>query len=181
MNRLTILLAISVTYLTWSLSLGAEPNKRAELGHSQKLRILVDKVMQPEAKWITEEWMIRETAEADFNVYSPRVGHDRLDEVRRVSAWCQKYGIYHMPWMRGSLSAPKDTSADGKRMLWENGSEQPPVESQFRRVLAVDHEVCRRVRQDERYRSAPDRRVPRLRELRCGTALEPLLPFHTTI
>jgi hypothetical protein len=125
MNRLTILLAICVTSLPWSLSHGAEPNKRSELGRSQKLRILVDKVMQPEANWITEEWMIRETAEADFNVYSPRLGHDRLDEVQRVSAWCQKYGIYHMPWMRGSLSAPKDASADGKRMLWENGIEQP--------------------------------------------------------
>ena len=101
------LLTTTVICLTWSLSLGAEPNDRSELGHAQKLRILVDKVMQPEANWVTEEWMIRETAEADFNVYSPRLGHDRLDEVRRVSAWCQKYGIYHMPWMRGSLSAPK--------------------------------------------------------------------------
>jgi hypothetical protein len=125
MNQRAAAVTLTVICLTASLSLGAEPNKRSELGRSQKLRILVDKVMQPEANWVTEEWMIRETADADFNVYSPRLGHDRLDEVRRVSVWCEKHGIYHMPWMRGSLSAPKDASADGKRMLWENGIEQP--------------------------------------------------------
>ena len=125
MNRRLLLLTTCLIFLARTLALAAEPDSRSELGRSAKLRILVDKVMQPEAGWVTEEWMIRETAEAGFNVYSPRVGHERLDEVRRVSAWCEKYGIYHMPWMRGSLSAPKDASADGKRMLWETGTEQP--------------------------------------------------------
>lgn len=124
--NLRVTLAASIVFcLMVNLTQGGEPAQRSQLGRSQKLRILVDKVMQPEAKWVTEEWMIRETAQAGFNVYSPRVGHDRLDEVRRVSAWCEKYGIYHMPWMRGSLSAPANASADGKRMLWEDGSEQP--------------------------------------------------------
>ncbi len=125
MNRYIAVLTPALTCLALSVSQGEEPNARSELGRGQKLRILVDKVMQPEAGGVTEEWMIRETVEAGFNVYSPRLGHDRLDEVRRVSAWCAKHGIYHMPWMRGSLTAPKDASADGKRMLWETGSEQP--------------------------------------------------------
>jgi len=45
--------------------------------------------------------------------------------VRRVTEWCEKYGIYHLPWMRGSLTSPKGPEADGKRMLWANGTEQP--------------------------------------------------------
>lgn len=98
---------------------------RAALGRTDKLRVLVDKVMQPEAKWITEEWMVREAAEAGFNVFSPRAGYDRLDEVRQVAAWCLKYHIFHMPWMRGSLTAPDTPDADGKRVVWEDGVEQP--------------------------------------------------------
>lgn len=98
---------------------------RAALGRTEKLRILVDKVMQPEAKWITEDWMIKEAAEAGFNVFSPRVGYDRLDEVRRVAGWCGQYHIFYMPWMRGSLTAPDTADADGKRVVWENGAEQP--------------------------------------------------------
>lgn len=90
-----------------------------------KLCVLVDKVMQPEADWVTEEWMVRAAADAGFNVFSPRAGHERLDEVRRVAAWCRKYNIYHMPWMRGSLTAPAAAAADGKRMLWSSGLEQP--------------------------------------------------------
>lgn len=103
----------------------AQGPERADLGRTEKLRILVDKVMQPEADWVTKEWMVRETAQAGFNVFSPRMGHDRLDEVRQVNAWCEEYGIYHMPWMRGTLTAPAGPEADGKRVLWASGSEQP--------------------------------------------------------
>jgi hypothetical protein len=98
---------------------------REELGRDVKLKILVDKTMQPEEEWVTKEWMIRETAEAGFNAFSPRRGHDRLDEVRQVTRWCEKYGIYHMPWMRGSLRAPGGSEADGRRVVWASGSEQP--------------------------------------------------------
>ncbi|HQN00249.1 MAG TPA: hypothetical protein PLL36_04190 [Candidatus Hydrogenedentes bacterium] len=101
-----------------------ETAARAELGRSEKLRVLVDKVMQPEAKWVTEEWMVKAAAEAGFNVFSPRVGHERLDEVRRIAAWCGQYGIFHLPWMRGSLTAPDGPEADGKRVVWEDGAEQ---------------------------------------------------------
>jgi hypothetical protein len=103
----------------------AGPTAREDLGRTVKFAILVDKVMQREAKGTTEEWMVKEAAEAGFNVYSPREGHERLDEVRQVAEWCRKYGIYHMPWMRGSLPAPDGPRADGKRVLWANGIEQP--------------------------------------------------------
>ena len=103
----------------------AEKTARKDLGRSVKLTILVDKVMQPQSGWVTEEWMVKATAEAGFNVFSPRVGHERLDEVRRVAGWCKKYGIYHMPWMRGTLTAPNRPGADGKRVVWASGNEQP--------------------------------------------------------
>ena len=96
-----------------------------DLGRTVKFRILVDKVMQPERGWVTEEWMVREAAEAGFNVYCPRVGYDRLEEVRRVAEWCGKYGIFHMVWMRGSLRAPEGKEAEGKRLVWSIGAEQP--------------------------------------------------------
>jgi hypothetical protein len=105
--------------------LAAERIHRQDLGRGVKLTVLVDKVMQPQAQWMTEEWMVKEAAEAGFNVFSPRRGHDRLDEVRQVTEWCEKYGIYHMPWMRGSLTAPEAAEADGKRVVWASGNEQP--------------------------------------------------------
>ncbi|MBN2311410.1 MAG: hypothetical protein JXR94_20705 [Candidatus Hydrogenedentes bacterium] len=116
-----VLAAAGAVEVAW----GAEAIDRAELGRSVKLTILVDKVMQPEAGWTTEEWMVKASAEAGFNVFSPRKGHDKLDEVRAVTGWCEQYGIYHMPWMRGTLTAPEGPQADGKRVVWANGNEQP--------------------------------------------------------
>jgi len=98
---------------------------RQELGRREKLRILVDKVMQPTEGWVTKEWMVKAAADAGFNVFSPRRGHDSLDQVRQVTQWCEKHGIYHMPWMRGSLNAPVGHEADGKRVMWADGAEQP--------------------------------------------------------
>ncbi len=103
----------------------AQQPKRADLGRKDKFRILVDKVMQPEEGWVSKEWMVREAAQAGFNVYSPRLGHDRPDEVRDVTKWCEKFGIFHIPWMRGTLAAPGGSQADGKRILWASGTEQP--------------------------------------------------------
>ncbi|HOM84021.1 MAG TPA: hypothetical protein PLZ94_19785, partial [Armatimonadota bacterium] len=103
----------------------AQGVSRQDLGRTAKLTILVDKVMQPVEGWVTKEWMVKAAADAGFNVFSPRRGHERLDEVRQVTEWCQKYGIYHMPWMRGSLEAPKGPEADGKRVVWASGNEQP--------------------------------------------------------
>ena len=103
----------------------AQRPPRSELGRSVKLRILVDKVMQPEADWHTEEWMVAEAAAAGFNVWSPRLGNDDLQEVRQVTEWCRQQQIFHIPWMRGTLTAPEGPAADGRRVVWASGSEQP--------------------------------------------------------
>ncbi|MFC1714637.1 hypothetical protein ACFL6S_13300 [Candidatus Poribacteria bacterium] len=124
--RITILFLLIVPGIVLvPSSLALEKINRQDLGRSAKMTILVDKVMQPQAEWVTEEWMVKATAEAGFNVFSPRRGHDRLDEVRQVTEWCRKYGIYHMPWMRGSLEAPDGADVNGKRLVWVSGNEQP--------------------------------------------------------
>lgn len=107
-------------------SCAAERPPLEDMGRRVKIRILVDKVMQPTRDWKTEEWMVREAAEAGFNVFSPRRGYEDLQAVRQVTNWCRKYGIYHQVWMRGAQDVPKDNpqASVGKRMLWENGSEQ---------------------------------------------------------
>lgn len=124
MPRLALTVCLAVMPIH---SLCASPPRtiqRDQLGRDVKLRILVDKVMQPTKGWVTEEWMVKAAADAGFNVFSPRSGHERLDEVRQVAAWCQHHGIFYMPWMRGSLSAPGAPGADGKRLVWAGGGEQ---------------------------------------------------------
>lgn len=118
MTRLTRLGLVSLlSVAVWSCG--------AAVGE-EKLRVLVDKVMQPQAKWRTEEWMVREAAEAGFNVFSPRKGYDDPEAVKQVTAWCAAYGIRHMPWMRGSLDVPlSEAAAAGKRVVWTSGLEQP--------------------------------------------------------
>jgi hypothetical protein len=96
---------------------------RHDLGRTVKFKVLVDKVMQPERGWHTEQWMVEEAAEAGFNVWSPRKAND-LDEVRQVTEWCAEEDILHIPWMRGTLAVALDNEeADGKRMVWESGME----------------------------------------------------------
>lgn len=102
---------------------GADDLTRHDLGRTVKLRVLVDKVMQPEAGWHTEQWMVEEAAEAGFNVWCPRRAND-LAEVRQVTQWCEEAGILHIPWMRGTRGVSlDDESADGKRMVWASGLE----------------------------------------------------------
>ncbi len=98
---------------------------RDQLGRDVKLKILVDKVMQPTASWHTEEWMVKAAAEAGFNVWSPRHGHNNFEEIALVNEWCAKYGIFHMPWMRGTLQVAEGQDATGKMMVWHTGGEQP--------------------------------------------------------
>ena len=124
-HGILFVIALATTIFAATDCLTAERIAREDLARRVKLTILVDKVMQPEAEWVTEEWMVESAAEAGFNVFSPRAGYDRLDEVRQVAAWCEKYGIYHMPWMRGTLAAPNGDGADGQRVLWASGNEQP--------------------------------------------------------
>ena len=124
-NPKSALLILALALASTLQACSAEKAAREDLGRKVKLTILVDKVMQPVAGWVTKEWMIKEAAEAAFNVFSPRSGYDRLDEVKQVADWCRKYGIYHMPWMRGTLAVEEGAKADGKRLVWANGGEQP--------------------------------------------------------
>jgi hypothetical protein len=92
-----------------------------QFGDEVKIKLVVDKVMQPTAGWHTEQWMVDEAADAGFNVFSPRRPND-LAEVRDVTRWCAEAGILHTPWMRGTLAAAADNAeADGRRMVWASG------------------------------------------------------------
>ncbi len=103
----------------------AERPALPDLGRKVKMRILVDKVMQPTRGWKTEEWMVKEAAEAGFNVFSPRRGYEDLQAVAQVTEWCRQHGLYHQPWMRGVQDVPKDPAlSEGKRVVWANGVEQ---------------------------------------------------------
>ena len=124
MIRPYVALCLTFAALSVGACCAAPLPPRADLGHKIKMTILVDKVMQPEAGWKTEEWMLKEAAAAGFNVFSPRQGFDDFAAVKQVSAWCERYGMYHMPWMRGTLAAPAGPEADGKRVVWANGGEQ---------------------------------------------------------
>ena len=92
---------------------------RAALGKTEKLRILVDKVLMASNKWVMTEEHVREIADAGFNVVSPRLGNDDMAEVRRIATAAGKCGIFHMTWMRGVMTA------QGKvKMVWSDGTEQ---------------------------------------------------------
>jgi len=120
--RGTIALIVAMA-LVISVSVCSAELTREDLGRTVKFKVLVDKVMQPEAGWHTEQWMVQEAAEAGFNVWSPRRAGD-LDEVRQVTEWCAEEGILHIPWMRGTLGAKlDDPKADGRRMVWASGME----------------------------------------------------------
>lgn len=119
-----LLLPLSLLLLAVHCPAAERPSLEA-LGRSVKMRILVDKVMQPEAGWKTEEWMVKEAATAGFNVLSPRRGAEDRQQVLQVNDWCRKHGLYHMPWMRGVVQASADKSrSDGRRVVWADGGEQ---------------------------------------------------------
>ena len=120
-----VLLAAALAAATVPPAAAAEAPDRDALGREVKYRVLVDKVMQPTRDWVTEEWMVEEAARTGFNVFCPRRGYERLGEVRRVADWCRKRGIFFMPWMRGTLGAPKGKEADGRRYVWADGTVEP--------------------------------------------------------
>ncbi|MFW5868004.1 MAG: hypothetical protein ACOCX2_09325, partial [Armatimonadota bacterium] len=114
---LTVIVALSLAVV----GCNAQMPSPDDFGDEVKLRILVDKVMQPEAGWHTEQWMVEEAADAGFNVFSPRRAND-LAEVRDVTRWCEEAGMLHIPWMRGTLAvAPDNAEADGRRMVEASG------------------------------------------------------------
>ncbi len=95
-----------------------------DLGETVKFRLLVDKVMHKAADATSAEWVVKETAEAGFNVYSPRLGYKNHEMVREVTDWCAASDIYHMVWMRGTLLAPEGEESAGKRCVWANGHQE---------------------------------------------------------
>lgn len=109
---------IAVTVLV-SMILGGERAILAQEEGDVKLRVLVDKVLMKHNGWVMSEENVREIAAAGFNVVSPRRGNDDIDEVRRIALLAQKYGIRHMPWMRGTLAAES-----GDLLVWGDGTVQ---------------------------------------------------------
>ena len=75
------------------------------LGRTDKLRIVVDKVLMAANGWVMTDDHVRQIAEAGFNVVSPRLGNDDMQEVRKIARLARKHGIFHLPWMRGTLTA----------------------------------------------------------------------------
>ncbi|MCE5238106.1 hypothetical protein LLH23_06400 [bacterium] len=92
---------------------------RQALGRTEKLRILVDKVLMASNKWVMTEEHVREIADAGFNVVSPRLGNEDMAEVRRIATAAGKCGIFHMTWMRGVMTAKSKV-----KMVWADGTEQ---------------------------------------------------------
>ena len=107
-----MVLALAIVFQCMSAA-GAEdgPARRG-----RKLRVMVDKVMHHA---VDDEGVVRETAEAGFNVICPRSGGQDLARVRRIADLAAKYGIGHMVWMRGTLAA-RD-KAERVRFVWPNG------------------------------------------------------------
>ena len=115
-SRWTLCLAAVVVLQLVSLANAAD---RHALGRTDKLRILVDKVLMADNNWVMTEGHVKEIADAGFNVVSPRTGNEDMKEVRRIADAAAKCGIFHMPWMRG------DMIAKGKcKVVWADGSEQ---------------------------------------------------------
>lgn len=118
-TRCLKLCAAALLILGLVMSAGAETKDRGDLGRGTKLRVLVDKVLMADNKWVMTEQHVKEIAAAGFNVVSPRLGNDDYREVRRIASLAQQQGIFHMPWMRG------DMIAKGKvKMVWADGTEQ---------------------------------------------------------
>ncbi|MCC7265182.1 MAG: hypothetical protein IT369_21965, partial [Candidatus Latescibacteria bacterium] len=97
----------------------ASPLDRSALGRTDKLRILVDKVLMADNNWVMTEEHVKEIAGAGFNVVSPREGNEDLAEVRKIAGLAEQYGMFHLPWMRGDMIARGPV-----KMVWASGVEQ---------------------------------------------------------
>jgi hypothetical protein len=101
------------------LSSVAGATTREQLGRTEKLRVLVDKVIMAANGWVMTDQHVKWIADAGFNVVSPRLGNEDMAEVRKIATLAGKHGIFHMPWMRGTMIAK------GKcRLVWADGKEQ---------------------------------------------------------
>ncbi len=114
MQRSLIVVLLAAASLAPCLAINQD-----DLGRGDKLRVVVDKVLMAANGWVMTEDHVREIAQAGFNVLSPRLGNDDMAEVRKIAALAEKHGIFHLPWMRGSLA-----TKTGVKMVWADGSEQ---------------------------------------------------------
>ena len=97
----------------------------AQVGHTEKFRVLVDKVLMqqgPRSDWRMKDEFLREIRDAGFNVVVPRHGAEDLGRVRDVAQRAKQHGMCYMPWLRGTLHAYYENS-DNKRMVWKSGVE----------------------------------------------------------
>ena len=98
--RVSHAVVLFVALLVPGIGRAAEINwqqKRAALGHQDKFRILVDKVLSRSNNWIMTEAHVREIKEAGFNVVVPRMGGTDMNEVRRVADLAARQGMFFMP------------------------------------------------------------------------------------
>ncbi len=113
------LLTVGLALVCIGTRAAAAPPERGALGGTDKLRILVDKVLMADNDWVMTDDHVREIAAAGFNVVSPREGNEDPGEVRRIAGLAARHGIFHLPWMRG------DRIAQGSvKMVWASGVEQ---------------------------------------------------------
>ena len=92
-----------------------------------KHRILVDKVLMESTGWTMTAEHVAEIAAAGFTAVAPRQGNDDPDDVRRVARWAAAHGLAHLPWSRGTLTAPRlaaGATHPGDRLVWADGTEQ---------------------------------------------------------
>lgn len=123
-SRIRVIVGMTLLAVaTGGIGVSAGTVDREALGRTEKMRILVDKVLMASEGWYMTQEHVREIAEAGFNVVSPRIGGNDMARVRRVALLAQKYGIYHMPWMRGTLRTKEDAPEDSK-LVWASGVEQ---------------------------------------------------------
>jgi len=95
------------------------PAKRAAIGHQDKLRVLVDKVLSKSNRWVMTEKHMDEIRDASFNVICPRVGGTDMTRVHRVAEMARRRGMFYMAWMRGTRS-----TKTGCKLVWSNGGIQ---------------------------------------------------------
>ena len=83
-------------------------SRRAGLGHQEKYRILVDKVLSKSNKWVLTDKHVDEIRDAGFNVLVPRVGGHSLGSVREHAEMARDRGMFYMSWVStGKLTRNK--------------------------------------------------------------------------
>jgi len=86
------------------------------------VRILVDKVFglrTPDLRIPEDDFAV--IRDVGFNVICPRWGADDEERILRDTGLAERNGLLYVPWMRGTLQAPK---GDAHRLTWGDGTVQ---------------------------------------------------------